>query len=74
MCSLVVGEPPQKMQYLDARAMAKSDEQYSEDESKLRFQAALKGARLAGHKPMESLTRAKTKKQQKIPKKARKPA
>ena len=49
--------------------MAKSDEKYSEEESKLRFQAALKGARIAGHKPMESL-RAKAKKQHKPKKKA----
>jgi hypothetical protein len=44
--------------------MAKADleKEFSEHEAKQRFEAALKGARLAGHKPMESLTRKKTKK------------
>jgi hypothetical protein len=30
---------------------------YSEEETKQRMEAALRGARIAGHKPMESLTR-----------------
>jgi hypothetical protein len=29
--------------------------EYSDKEKKERFEAALKGARIAGHKPMESL-------------------
>jgi hypothetical protein len=46
--------------------MAKeSDDQYSPEVTKERMIAALRGARLAGHKPMESLTRSKAKKQSK---------
>ena len=33
----------------------KSDDDYSPEEAKKRLEAALRGARLAGHKPMESL-------------------
>jgi hypothetical protein len=43
--------------------MSKPDEKYPEGEAKKRFEAALKGARIAGHKPMESLTQGKAKKQ-----------
>ena len=39
----------------------KSDDQYSDEEAKERLVAALKGARLAGHKPMESLIKKKPK-------------
>jgi hypothetical protein len=39
------------------------NDKYSEKESQARFEAALKGARIAGHRPMESLTRKKAKKQ-----------
>jgi hypothetical protein len=49
----------------------KNDEKYEDEEAKIRFKAALRGARLAGHKPMESLTPKKAKKQ---PKKRKKPA
>jgi hypothetical protein len=56
MCSLVVGDFPQKMQSFEARAMTKSSEPNLDDESKLRFEAALKGARVAGPKPMKSMT------------------
>jgi hypothetical protein len=42
MCSLVVGDCPQKMQYFEVRAMTNSDE-----ESEHPFEAALKGARIA---------------------------
>lgn len=31
--------------------------QYNTEEAKRRFESALKGARIAGHKPMESLTK-----------------
>jgi hypothetical protein len=41
----------------------KEPEQFNPKEAQERFEAALKGARLAGHKPMESLTRKKTKAQ-----------
>jgi hypothetical protein len=44
---------------------SKSDEKFSAEESQKRFEAALKGARIAGHKPMESLTRKKPKAQPK---------
>jgi hypothetical protein len=37
-----------------------SDE-FSPAEARKRFEAALKGARIAGHKPKESLTRKKSK-------------
>jgi hypothetical protein len=50
--------------------MSKPPEKFSEKESQKRFEAALKGARLAGHKPMESLTRKTAKVQ---PKKRSKP-
>jgi hypothetical protein len=50
----------------------KANEQYNEREAATRFEAALKGARIAGHKPMESLTRKAAKKQsKKVTKKAR---
>jgi hypothetical protein len=45
---------------------------FSEEESKKRFEAALKGARIAGHKPMESLTRNKPKAQPKKRKSSKK--
>jgi hypothetical protein len=44
---------------------SKSNEEFSEQEKRKRFESALKGARLAGHKPMESLTRKKAKAQPK---------
>jgi hypothetical protein len=43
----------------------KSDQSFDKGEAKRRFEAALKGARIAGHKPMQSLTRKKTKAQSK---------
>jgi len=39
----------------------KSDDQYSDEEAKERLVAALRGARIAGHKPMESLIKKKPK-------------
>jgi len=50
---------------------AKEDEQFSKEEAAERFGAALRGARIAGHKPMESLTRSKAKKQRKPKKKSK---
>jgi hypothetical protein len=42
--------------------MGKTDDrQFGPEESRKRLEAALKGARLAGHKPMESLTGKKPK-------------
>jgi hypothetical protein len=46
-------------------AANKIADEYSAEEARERLQAALKGARLAGHKPMESLTRKKAKAQPK---------
>ncbi|WP_439397660.1 hypothetical protein ACRQ5Q_10950 [Bradyrhizobium sp. PMVTL-01] len=46
-----------------------TEENYSVQEARLRLEAALKGARIVGHKPMESLTQGKAKKQQKPKKK-----
>jgi len=37
----------------------KSDDQYSDEETKQRMVAALKGARLAGHVPMKAKRKAK---------------
>ena len=37
----------------------KAEEQYSDDELKRRFEAALKGARLAGHVPMKAKKKIK---------------
>jgi hypothetical protein len=45
-------------------------DKFSAEESKRRFEMALRGARLAGHKPMESLIRKKAKKQRKSKKKS----
>jgi hypothetical protein len=45
-------------------------DKFSDDEAKERFVAALRGARVAGHKPMESLTPKRVKAQ---PKKRAKP-
>jgi hypothetical protein len=36
--------------------MKKPNEKYSEQEAQQRFEAALRGARIAGHKPKESMT------------------
>jgi len=47
------------------------DEKYSDEESQQRFEAALRGARVAGHKPRESLTQGKAKKQRKPKKKSK---
>jgi len=52
--------------------MDKNDDPYSVQEANQRFQAALKGARIAGHKPMESLIKRASKVRPK--KKARKPS
>jgi hypothetical protein len=41
------------------------DDEYSDKEVQERFEAALRGARISGHKPMESLTRKKAKGQSK---------
>ena len=41
--------------------MVSKDSEYSPTEARKRFEAALKGARIAGHKPKESLTRKKSK-------------
>jgi hypothetical protein len=49
----------------------KAEEKYSDAEAKDRFVASLRGARIAGHKPMESLTRKKAKKTPKKRKKAK---
>jgi hypothetical protein len=46
-------------------------EKFRDEESKRRFEMALRGARLAGHKPMETLTAKKTKKTRKPKKKAK---
>jgi hypothetical protein len=45
--------------------MAKQPEHYSEQESQRRFEAALRGARLAGPKHNESLTPKRVRPQQK---------
>jgi len=37
------------------------NDKYSEKESQARFEAALRGARIAGHKPMETLIKKKPK-------------
>jgi hypothetical protein len=39
--------------------MQDGTKKFSSEEAQKRFEAALKGARLAGHRPMESLTRKK---------------
>jgi len=46
-------------------------QQYDKKEARERFEAALRGARAAGHKPMDSLTHAKSKRQQKPKKKSK---
>ena len=45
--------------------VVKDTDRYADDEASKRFEAALKGARIAGHKPLESLTQGKAKKQRK---------
>lgn len=34
----------------------KAEDQYNKDEAQRRFEAALKGARVAGHKPMSEIS------------------
>lgn len=50
-------------------AMAKSDERYGKKEAQRRFEQALRGARIAGHKPMKDVLRKKPKKQREQDKK-----
>jgi hypothetical protein len=50
----------------------KEEDEYGSEESKRRFEAALKGARIAGHKPMESLIKKKPKAKKAPRKKTRK--
>ena len=50
----------------------KAEDQYSDDEAKKRFVAALHGARIAGHKPMESLIKKKPKAKKAAKKQAKK--
>ena len=45
--------------------MVSKDSEYSPTEARERFEAALKGARIAGHKPKENLTQKKKKAQKK---------
>jgi hypothetical protein len=52
--------------------MSKPPEKFSEEEASKRFRTALLGARIAGHKPMESVTPKRTKAQPKKRKKAKK--
>jgi len=47
----------------------KSEETFSEDEATRRLEAALRGARLAGHKPMSAISSKRSK-----PRKKKKPA
>jgi hypothetical protein len=54
-------------------ASKKSDEQYGDEEARERLVAALRGARIAGHKPMEDLIKKKPK-VKKVAKKAKKSA
>jgi hypothetical protein len=49
----------------------KTEAEFSKEEAQARLVAALKGARLVGHKPMESLTRKKAKVQPKKRKKTK---
>jgi len=53
------------MQYLDVRAMMKSKDQYPEQETRRRFEAALRGARLAGPQHQKSVTLKRAKPQRK---------
>jgi hypothetical protein len=43
--------------------MNKDDDKYSAQETKHRFEAALRGARIAGHKPKEIVTQKEPKAQ-----------
>lgn len=47
----------------------KSDEKFSERESQKRFEAALRGARIAGHKPMKEVPKKRAEPQGKAKKK-----
>jgi hypothetical protein len=53
------------MQYFEARAMAKANERYPDDEARRRFEAALRGARIAGPQHAKSVTPKKGKAQRK---------
>jgi len=48
----------------------KPDDQYSQEEAEKRFEAALRGARVTGHKPMKDIP-AKPKASRKKPRKKR---
>ncbi len=48
------------------------DDEFSPEETKERMTAALRGARIAGHKPMESLIKKKPKAKKARSKKAKK--
>ena len=43
-----------------AKSPDKVEDEYSQEEAKARFDAALRGARIAGHKPMKPAAKKKT--------------
>ena len=45
--------------------MGKPEKDYSEEEAQRRFEQALRGAKIAGHKPMKDVLRKKPKTQRK---------
>jgi hypothetical protein len=49
----------------------KTKDEFSPEEAQRRFEAALRGARIAGHKPKEIVTRSASKPQRGRPKKKR---
>jgi hypothetical protein len=55
---------------LSFSAMKHLPDQFGEEESRKRFEAALKGARLAGHQPKENLKKGKASKRGRPAKKA----
>jgi hypothetical protein len=49
--------------------MVKSEDKFSEKETQQRMEAALRGARISGHKPMSEIEPKRTKPSRKRPKK-----
>ncbi len=53
---------------MSGSVMAKPNEQYSEDEAQCRFEAALRGARIVGHKPQSEMKLGKPRAKSMTPK------
>jgi hypothetical protein len=61
----VLDSVPMGSNYYDVLMSAKPDEQFSDEETQRRFEAALRGAREVGHEPMKDISPKRSKPQAK---------